>query len=315
MSDNNKTAFLFPGQGSQSLGMMAELAEFSPLVRKVFDQASQALGFDLWGMCQQGPETALNQTENTQPAMLAAGFATWRVWLDSGGQAPAVMAGHSLGEYTALVAAGALSFDDAIRTVALRGRLMQIAAPEGVGAMAAVLGMDDADLAAICEQAAGDEIVSCANFNAPGQVVIAGHRSAVERACEAAKSAGARRALLLPVSVPSHCLLMKPAAEELAVHLQELEISSPSPGVLHNADVAAYEQPDEIRDALARQLWQPVRWTETIRQLTAQGISRFIECGPGRVLAGLNRRIDRAVETHALTDGAAFVAAMGETET
>ncbi|MBT8063211.1 MAG: ACP S-malonyltransferase [Xanthomonadales bacterium] len=315
MSDNNKTAFLFPGQGSQSLGMMAELAEFSPLVRKVFDQASQALGFDLWGMCQQGPETALNQTENTQPAMLAAGFATWRVWLDSGGQAPAVMAGHSLGEYTALVAAGALSFDDAIRTVALRGRLMQIAAPEGVGAMAAVLGMDDADLAAICEQAAGDEIVSCANFNAPGQVVIAGHRSAVERACEAAKSAGARRALLLPVSVPSHCLLMKPAAEELAVHLQELEISSPSPGVLHNADVAAYEQPDEIRDALARQLWQPVRWTETIRQLTAQGISRFIECGPGRVLAGLNRRIDRAAEIHALTDGAAFVAAMGETET
>jgi len=306
-----KTAFLFPGQGSQSVGMMTELAAFSPRVEQTFEQASEALGFDLWALCQQGPEDQLNQTENTQPAMLAAGYATWQVWLEQGGQRPAVMAGHSLGEYTALVAAGALSFDDAIRTVALRGRLMQQAAPAGVGAMAAVLGMEDTDLAKVCEQAAGEEIVSCANYNAPGQVVIAGHRGAVGRACEAARAAGARRALVLPVSVPSHCLLMKPAAEKLEEALQRLEIGAPAPAVLHNADVAAYDTPVQIRDALTRQLWQPVRWTETIAALSAQGATRFVECGPGKVLAGLNRRINRDAEIHALTDGASLKAAMG----
>ena len=310
----NKIAFLFPGQGSQSLGMMSELAESSPLIKDVFGQASAVLGFDLWQLCQQGPEESLNQTANTQPAMLAAGYATWQLWLEQGGAVPDMFAGHSLGEYTALVAAGSITFEDAVRTVALRGRLMQKAAPEGIGAMAAILGMDDDDLARICVQAAQGEVVSCANFNAPGQVVIAGHRSAVERACEAARDAGARRAIVLPVSVPSHCLLMKPAADELSAALDGVEIRPPAPDVLQNADVEAYSSSGDIRDALARQLWQPVRWTETVTKLSEQGVTRFIECGPGKVLAGLNRRIDRNAEVFALTDSAAIRAAMGDGE-
>jgi [acyl-carrier-protein] S-malonyltransferase len=297
-----KTAFLFPGQGSQSLGMLSGLAEDFPLVAQTFEQASDVLGFDLWHLCQQGPEAQLNQTENTQPAMLAAGVATWRCWLQSGGQSPRLMAGHSLGEYSALVAAGVLKFEDAIRTVALRGRLMQEATPEGVGAMAAIIGLDDETLIGVCAAYEGPEVVSCANFNSPGQVVIAGNRQAVEQTCELASAAGARRAIMLPVSVPSHCALMRPAAEKLQASLKDLEFKSSSCPVVQNADVKAYDHSPEVIDALSRQLWQPVRWTTTIEYLKQQGVTQFIECGPGKVLAGLNRRISRESAITALTD-------------
>ncbi|MDX1460191.1 MAG: ACP S-malonyltransferase [Xanthomonadales bacterium] len=298
-------AFLFPGQGSQSIGMMQGLAS-DPVVRTIFDDASSALEQDLWSLVENGPEEQLNRTENTQPVMLAAGIAAWRCWRERGGPEPGVLAGHSLGEYSALVAAGAMDFADAVRIVRLRGRAMQTAAPEGSGAMAAVLGLADEVLADVCSAAAGNEIVSCANFNAPGQVVIAGHAAAVDRACAMAADAGARRAIRLPVSVPSHCLLMKPAAEQLEAALKDVRVSEPNIPVIHNADVRGYSDPDAIRDALVRQLWQPVRWTETIRHLVAQGYGCFGECGPGKVLAGLNRRIDRDVDTHALTDEAAM---------
>lgn len=310
----HRGVFLFPGQGSQSVGMMDTLASSHAVIREVFEQGSDALGQDLWRLCAEGPEDQLNRTEYTQPAMLAAGIATWRLWQLTDGPAPGMMAGHSLGEYSALVAAGALSFEDGIRTVALRGRLMQEAAPQGVGAMAAVLGLDDRVLADLCEEVAGGQVVSCANFNSPGQVVIAGHREAVERACERAREAGARRALLLPVSVPSHCELMKPAAERLAEALADIELRVPVIPVIHNADVAAHDSAEAIRDALTRQLFQPVRWTETIRHLAAVGYSRFYECGPGKVLAGLNRRIERDLSITALTEPAAFETALEELE-
>lgn len=289
-------AFVFPGQGSQSVGMLADLATTCPQVHETFAQASAVLDYDLWALVQSGPESELNQTHKTQPAMLAAGVAVWRVWQaqpTQRGRMPAMMAGHSLGEYTALVCAGALEFADAVHLVAERGRYMQDAVPTGQGAMAAILGLEDAQVIQVCGDAAGGDVVSAVNFNSPGQVVVAGSAAAVARAVDLAKQAGAKRALLLPVSVPSHCALMKPASERLAALLQTITIRPPTVPVLHNADVQAYSDAQQIRDALVRQLYNPVRWTETVRAMSSAGVKNLIECGPGKVLTGLNKRIDR----------------------
>lgn len=294
-----KFAFVFPGQGSQSVGMMAA---YGDTVHKTFVEASDALGMDLWEIVVNGPAEALNQTVNTQPAMLTAGMAVWRLWQQQGGAMPSLMAGHSLGEYTALACAGALGFADAVRLVRLRAEAMQSAVPEGVGAMAAVLGLDDDAVRAVCAQAAQGEVLEAVNFNSPGQVVIAGNKSAVDRGCALAKEKGAKRALPLPVSVPSHCALMQPAAEKLAAALAGIEIKAPAVPVLHNADVMAYTDPGAIRDALSRQLYMPVRWVETIQDMGRQGVQLIAECGPGKVLAGLNKRILDTVPTQAITD-------------
>lgn len=296
-----KFAFFFPGQGSQSLGMMNGF-EGRAVVEATFDEASAALSQDLWAMMNGSDAAPINETVNTQPLMLAAGVATYRAYLEAGGKTPAVVAGHSLGEYSALVAAGALSFADAVKLVRLRAELMQSAVPQGVGAMAAVLGLDDDQVQAICAQAAQGEVVEAVNFNSPGQVVIAGNVAAVERAMAAAKEAGAKRALPLPVSVPSHCSLMKPAAEKLAEALQNVAIHTPQIRVIHNADVAAYDDADKIKDALVRQLYSPVRWTETVNALVAEGIAESAECGPGKVLAGLAKRINKEAACTALTN-------------
>ena len=303
---DTKTAFLFPGQGSQSVGMASAMAEASPLVRQTFEEASGVLGYDLWEVVESGPAETLGRTEVTQPALLAAGIATWRAWKALGGADPDFVAGHSLGEYTALVAAGSLAFGDAVSLVAQRGRLMQQATPAGTGAMAAILGLEDAALAEVCEQAAQGQVVSCANFNSPGQVVIAGEKEAVDRACELAKAAGARRAVPLAVSVPSHCLLMKPAAEAMAEVLRDTEIRTPAIPVLHNVNASTAADGQAIREALVQQLWQPVRWSETVQRLVDDGVERFAECGPGKVLAGLNRRICRDCETAAWVDAPAL---------
>ena len=295
----SRTAFLFPGQGSQSVGMMSALAAESSLVRQSFEEASDALGYDLWSVAESDPGERLGSTEVTQPALLTAGIATWRVWKDLGGPDPDFLAGHSLGEYTALVAAGSIAFGDAVALVARRGELMQQATPPGTGAMAAVLGLDDDVLASVCEQAAQGGVVSCANFNSPGQVVIAGDRDAVDRACAGATDVGARRAIPLAVSVPSHCALMRPAADALQEVLVSIEINAPSIPVMHNVNAAASANADAIRDALVQQLWQPVRWSESVLGLVEEGVERFAECGPGKVLAGLNRRICRPCDTRA----------------
>ncbi|MDC7699705.1 ACP S-malonyltransferase [Vogesella indigofera] len=304
-------AFLFPGQGSQSLKMMDGFADL-PVVKQTFDEASAALGEDLWAMLQAETPEAINATVNTQPLMLAAGVATYRAWLAQGGALPVALAGHSLGEYSALVAAGALDFADAVKLVRLRAEAMQDAVPAGEGAMAAILNLSDDDIRAACAEAAQGEVVEPVNFNSPGQVVIAGNKAAVERAMELCKAKGAKRALPLPVSVPSHCSLMKPAADKLAAALATIQINSPQIPVLHNADVAAYDDADQIRDALTRQLYRPVRWTETIQQLATGGIVLMAECGPGKVLAGLAKRIDGNVNCHALTDAAKLEAARAE---
>lgn len=306
-------AIVFPGQGSQSVGMLAELAGAWPVVGETFAEASATLGYDLWQRVQEGPDTELNRTTVTQPAMLAAGVAVWRVWQARGGAAPAVMAGHSLGEYSALVCADAIDFADAIRLVAERGRLMQEAVPEGVGAMAAILGLDDDTVRDVCEQAAQGEICSAVNFNSPGQVVIAGHDAAVERAMAMARERGARRALKLPVSVPSHCELMQPAAERLAEQLAGIEITPPAIPVLHNVDVSRHDQPDAIRRALALQLYRPVRWVETIGAMKGQGVDAVIEAGPGKVLTGLNKRIDKTMRSLPVYDDGTLDAALKET--
>lgn len=276
--------------------------ESMPVVRDTFIEASNALGQDIWQMVTTGTPEQLDMTVNTQPAMLAAGVATYRAWLDQGGQAPEIMAGHSLGEYSALVAAGALSFTDALPLVRLRAQAMQDAVAEGVGAMAAILGLDDEVIRAVCAEAAQGEVLEPVNFNSPGQVVIAGHKAAIERGMTLAREKGAKRALLLPVSVPSHCALMRPAAERLAACLESVTISSPRIPVLHNADVMAYSEPAQIRSALVRQLYSPVRWVETVRAMAEIGISAIVECGPGKVLTGLNKRIDSKIQAYALTN-------------
>ncbi|MDX1656216.1 MAG: ACP S-malonyltransferase [Candidatus Competibacteraceae bacterium] len=303
-------AFVFPGQGSQSLGMLADMAAAHHEVTATFDQASKVLGFDLWNLVQSGPEAELNRTENTQPALLTAGVALWRVWESRKGPRPAWLAGHSLGEYTALVCAGALDFEAAVALVAERGRLMQEAVPVGAGAMAAVLGLDDQAVGEVCQSAAQGEVVEPVNFNAPGQVVIAGHRQAVERAMAGAKERGASRVLSLPVSVPSHCALMKPAAERLGRRLAEVEIRPPAIPVLHNVDVTSHGKPEAIRQALVAQLYNPVRWVEIIQTLANRGVALGVECGPGKVLAGLNKRIDRKFRTVSLNDAASLEAAL-----
>lgn len=305
-TDSNQFAFVFPGQGSQALGMLGELAARHDAVGKTFDEAADALGFDLWALTQEGPEEALNRTENTQPALLAAGIACWRAWREAGGPVPAAMAGHSLGEYTALVASGALDFGRALTLVAERGRRMQEAVPEGEGAMAAVLGLDDAEVEAACEAAADGEVVSAANYNAPGQVVIAGAAGAVERAVEEAKGRGAKRAMKLPVSVPSHCALMKPAADGLAGSLASVAFDTAEPVVLHNVDVSESADADAIRERLLRQLYSPVQWTGTVRALADRGAGCLVECGPGKVLSGLARRIDRGLAVSQLGEPADF---------
>lgn len=297
-----RLAFVFPGQGSQSVGMLAELAQAYPAVKETFKEASAALGYDLWQLVQQGPEEDLNRTDRTQPAMLAAGVAVWRVWNSNGGAVPEILAGHSLGEYTALVCAEALAFADAIRLVADRGRFMQEAVPQGQGAMAAILGLEDAQVAAVCKQAEQGEVVTAVNFNAPGQVVIAGTAAAVERAVGLAREAGAKRAITLPVSVPSHCALMRPAAENMRRVLAKTTMHKPALPVLHNADVASYAEIEKIRDALVRQLYSPVRWVETVQNMEKRGMNIAIECGPGKVLAGLNKRIGRELVTLSIYD-------------
>jgi [acyl-carrier-protein] S-malonyltransferase len=282
--------------------MLVSLSDKYGQVRDTFQEASDTLGQDLWSLAQNGPEEELNSTRNTQPVMLAAGVAVWRIWQASGGPDPVFMAGHSLGEYTALVCAGALDFTDAVSLVAERGRLMQSAVPAGEGAMAAILGLEDAQVAEACEKAAKGEVVEAVNFNSPGQVVIAGQAAAVERAIAEAEALGAKRAVKLPVSVPSHCELMHAAADELAAKLADVSIKAPSVPVVHNADVAAYDDADRIRDALKRQLFSPVRWVETVRMMTSNADTAVVEFGPGKVLAGLNRRIDRAIPTYAVAD-------------
>jgi [acyl-carrier-protein] S-malonyltransferase len=300
-----KFAFVFPGQGSQSVGMLNAYGDAAP-IRDTLAEASEALGQDLWSMVAAGPADILNQTVNTQPVMLAAGVAVYRLWQSQGGAVPALMAGHSLGEYTALVCAGALNFADAVKLVRLRAEAMQSAVPEGVGAMAAVLGLDDDAVRAVCVEAAQGEVLEAVNFNSPGQVVIAGNKAAVERGCVLAKEQGAKRALPLPVSVPSHCALMKPAAEKLRAALSAIEVKTPTVAVLHNADVLSHDNPDAIRDALARQLYSPVRWVETVQAMSAQGIQLVAECGPGKVLAGLNKRIVDGMPGVAIADAAAL---------
>ncbi len=305
-------AFVFPGQGSQSVGMLADLAGDFPVVGETFAEASAAMGYDLWQLVQDGPAEELNQTHITQPAMLTSGIAVWRILQQKGIAAPAVVAGHSLGEYSALVAAGAIDFSDAVKLVAERGRLMQEAVPAGQGGMAAILGLDDATVISVCEAAAQGEVLSAVNFNAPGQVVVAGTAAAVERVVEAAKEAGAKRALPLPVSVPSHCALMKPAADKLAEQLAAITISAPTIPVINNVDVAAVSDADAIRDALVRQLYSPVRWVESVQKMAQDGVDTLVECGPGKVLVGLNKRIEKSMNAMAVFDAASLEKTLAE---
>jgi [acyl-carrier-protein] S-malonyltransferase len=302
MMSDKQLGFVFPGQGSQATGMLAELAEAHPLVGETFAEASTSLGFDLWELVQNNPNDALNKTANTQPALLAASVAVWRLWQELGGAQPTLMAGHSLGEYSALVCANVLSFADAVALVADRGKYMQEAVPEGVGAMAAILGLEDELVLEVCKEAAGSQVVSAANYNSSGQVVIAGNKEAVERATALAKEAGARRAMLLPVSVPSHCALMQEAADRFAERLEQVRFSEADIPVIQNVDVETRTVAVEIKQALLKQLHQPVRWVETIEKLNSMNVTRIIECGPGKVLAGLIKRIDRSIEVKSVFD-------------
>ncbi|AZQ10778.1 ACP S-malonyltransferase [Shewanella khirikhana] len=304
----DKFAFVFPGQGSQAVGMLADLAAEFPVVTDTFAEASAALGYDLWALVQDGPAEQLNQTQKTQPALLTASVAIWRAYQASGKPQPAVLAGHSLGEYSALVCAGVIQFADAVKLVELRGQLMQAAVPEGTGAMYAIIGLDNDAIAAACAESAQGEVVSPVNFNSPGQVVIAGNKDAVERAAAACKAAGAKMAVALPVSVPSHCSLMKGAADKLADALAAIEFSAPAIPVINNVDVQAPTDVAAIRDALVRQLYCPVRWTETVEAMAADGITHLVECGPGKVLTGLAKRINKSVSAQAVNDVASFAA-------
>jgi len=306
-----KFAIVFPGQGSQSVGMLSGLSDAWPQVGETFSEASDVLGYDLWKLVQGGPEEELNQTDRTQPAMLAAGVSVWRVWQSAGGTTPGLMAGHSLGEYTALVCAGSIGFADAIGLVAERGRCMQSAVPAGTGAMAAILGLDDESVAEVCSQAAGNEVVEPVNYNSPGQVVIAGHLEAVQRAIVLAKESGAKRALQLPVSVPSHCALMQPAAEQFSAQLAQTSITSPVIPVIQNVDAAVQDNPEIIRANLGKQLYRPVQWVRSVQTMGNRGITRIVEAGPGKVLAGLCKRIDKSIANAAVFDPASLDAALG----
>jgi [acyl-carrier-protein] S-malonyltransferase len=296
-----KLALVFPGQGSQAIGMMQPFAD-TRVVRDTFEEASEALGQDLWKLVAEGPAEALNSTVNTQPVMITAGYAVYRAWREAGGGEPALVAGHSLGEYTALVAAGVIAFRDAVPLVRFRAQAMQEAVPLGTGAMAAILGLDDDAVRAACSEAAQGEVVEPVNFNAPSQVVIAGHKAAVERGAEAAKAKGAKRAVMLPVSAPFHSSLLKPAAERLAERMRQVAFNAPRIPVVNNVDVAAVDDPERIKDALARQACNPVRWVEVIRHMSGAGVTHVAECGPGKVLAGLSKRIDAALQGFAIID-------------
>jgi [acyl-carrier-protein] S-malonyltransferase len=301
-------AFVFPGQGSQSLGMLSELGAQYPLILDTFAEASAALGYDLWALTQQGPEEQLNQTDKTQPAILTASVALWRVWLAEGGARPAFVAGHSLGEYSALVAAGSLSLSDGVKLVQRRGQLMQEAVPAGQGAMAAILGLADAEVLAACAESAQGDVVSAVNFNSPGQVVIAGSVAAVERAIEACKARGAKRAMPLPVSVPSHCELMRPAAERFAESIEAIDWQAPQIQLVQNVSASAVTDLATLKRDLLEQLYKPVRWVESIQCLAANGATQLVECGPGKVLAGLNKRCAEGVTTYNLNTPDAFAA-------
>ncbi len=304
----SKTAFIFPGQGSQKLGMLSDLGD-QTMVRQTFQEASGALDYDLWALIQDGPAEHLNQTDKTQPALLVSGVALWRLWQQRGGARPDLLAGHSLGEYTALVCAGVINLGDAARLVRTRGELMQSAVPAGSGAMAAILGLEDEQVRQACADAAESEVVSAVNYNAPGQVVIAGSAAAVERAIALCKDAGGK-AMPLPVSVPSHCALMQPAADKLGELMQGISFHAPEIPVINNVDVAEQKDVAEIRDALVRQLYSPVRWVETVQALSTAGVTHLYECGPGKVLAGLIKRIDRALPVMSLDNAAAFEQAL-----
>lgn len=305
-------ALVFPGQGSQSIGMLAELSELHPSIKAAFEEASDGAGVDLWALSQAGPEEMLGRTEYTQPALLAAGIAVWRLWQQQGGATPAVLAGHSLGEYTALVAAGALSLKDGAHLVRIRGQLMQDAAPAGVGAMAAVLGADDALVEAVCMEASGAQVVVPANYNSPGQIVIGGDAAAVDRALALLVERGVRKAVKLAVSVPSHTPLMREAANRLAQTMVGLDWNVPALPVVQNVDAQAHASVDAIRDALMRQLYLPVQWNGCVQALAARGVDRIGECGPGKVLAGLIKRIDKSLDARALGTPADFAAAIEE---
>jgi len=307
-SKNDSLALVFPGQGSQSVGMMKGFADRA-IVQQTFREAADLVGVDYWAMVSEGPAELLGQTVNTQPLMLVAGVACWRAWQEAGGPMPAWFAGHSLGEYTALVAAGAMRFEDAVPLVRLRAQAMQEAVPEGTGGIAAILGLDEAKLREVCEQAAQGEVLEPANLNSPGQVVIAGHRAAVERGMALAREKGAKRAVMLPMSAPSHCSLMKPAAEKLRARLEAIEIRKPQIPVIHNRYVESFDDPAKIRAALVEQLYSPVRWIETIELLGRKGVQRVVECGPGKVLTGLSKRIVPDIEYLSITDTAALDAA------
>ena len=309
-----KIALVFPGQGSQSVGMLADLYAEYDIVRETFAEASAALNYDLWALVANGPEADLNETHRTQPALLTASVAVWRLWQQQNGTKPAFLAGHSLGEYSALVCAGVMSLADAVKLVEKRGQYMQTAVPAGTGAMSAIIGLDDALIAKACADAAQGEVVSPVNYNSPGQVVIAGHKAAVERANELCKAAGAKRALPLPVSVPSHCALMRPAAEQLSTDLQSLHFNTPVISVVNNVDVAVATEATAIQDALIRQLFSPVRWTETIEFLVTQGVTEVIELGAGKVLSGLIKRINKELLTTSVHDVASFQAALAAKE-
>jgi [acyl-carrier-protein] S-malonyltransferase len=301
MSANHSSlAFIFPGQGSQSLKMMAQLYESYPQVKALYDKASEVLGYDLWTLTQEGPLERLNQTEFTQPALLTASIAAWKVWCERSKIRPSYLAGHSLGEYSALVAANAISFEDALQVVSNRGKYMQEAVPAGQGAMAAILGLSPSAVESACIDAARDDIVEPANINAPGQIVIAGDKAAVERACALLKEMGAKRAMILPVSVPSHCDLMQSAAKKLEALLEQVPVKLPEYTLFHNVDVVAHQQSKDIKNALVSQLYKPVQWIATIEKLAASGIKHIVECGPGKVLSGLTKRIDKEITSHTL---------------
>jgi len=305
-------AFVFPGQGSQQVGMLAELAQTHSVITETFAEASEVLGYDLWALVQNGPAEALNQTDKTQPALLTAGVALWRLWQQQGGVIPAMLAGHSLGEYTALVCAGAIDFKDGVKLVEMRGQFMQQAVPAGAGAMAAILGLADDAVQAACEDAAQGGVVAPVNYNCPGQIVIAGEKEAVERGIEACKAAGAKRAIPLPVSVPSHCALMKPAAEQMAEALADITVSQPEIPVMQNVSASVPASVDELKANLLAQLYSPVLWTNSVQAMVEQGVESTIECGPGKVLSGLNKKIHRPLAVAAINDAAGLEKALSQ---